>query len=278
MDQCASVVELTISCRNLPDMDVLSKSDPICVVFLKDPSLEVWKEIGRTEIIWDNLNPEFSKKITMTYMFEQRQLLKFELYDIDAESSDLDKHDFLGRLEVTLGEIVATAGLQHFERPLIGGPHSSKPSTIKVLAEEVSSCKEEYHFNFDAQRLPKRFFGQNSFFYEIHKSTEQSGFSLVYRSPTVKANKAQCEWPQITLNMYSLCNGDMDRNIKLTLRKYKSNGSHRIIGEANSTVRGMSESTKTGNKLTFNMGSSVLRLSQFSKGSHSSFLDFIRVG
>ena len=43
-----------------------------------------WNEFGRTETIWDNLNPEFATKFTMDYRFEIQQKLKFEVYDIDT--------------------------------------------------------------------------------------------------------------------------------------------------------------------------------------------------
>ena len=89
-------VEVTVSARNLLDMDVISKSDPMCVLFLKTFSSGEYKEVGRTEVIWNTLNPDFVKKFVLDYFFEQSQKLKFELYDIDSVSRDLSKHDFLG--------------------------------------------------------------------------------------------------------------------------------------------------------------------------------------
>lgn len=51
-----SRVELSISCTNLKDMDVFSKSDP--VVFLHEKRGQEWQKIGRTEVIDNNLNPK----------------------------------------------------------------------------------------------------------------------------------------------------------------------------------------------------------------------------
>ncbi|XP_062577655.1 copine-5-like [Saccostrea cucullata] len=110
----ATLVELSVSCRKLIDADVFSKSDPMCVLFTQDQSKN-WKEFGRTEIIWNNLNPDFVKKFVMHYYFEQSQKLKFEVYDVDSKSADLSKHDFLGRMECTLGEIVS-AGSKFMRR------------------------------------------------------------------------------------------------------------------------------------------------------------------
>lgn len=53
-DAC-SKVELSISCNNLKDMDVFSKSDP--VVFLYEKRGREWAKLGRTEVIDNNLNP-----------------------------------------------------------------------------------------------------------------------------------------------------------------------------------------------------------------------------
>lgn len=76
----SSRVQLTITCKNLVDADVFSKSDPMVVVFTNNSGH--WSEFGRTETIWDNLNPEFAKHFIMEYHFEMQQKLRFEVYDI----------------------------------------------------------------------------------------------------------------------------------------------------------------------------------------------------
>lgn len=54
-----SRMELSLSCAGLVDMDVFSKSDPMCVLFVKKSGN--WIEHGRTETIQDNLNPKVWK-------------------------------------------------------------------------------------------------------------------------------------------------------------------------------------------------------------------------
>ena len=48
-----STVELSVKCTDLADKDILSKSDPICVMFMQRNNQ--WFEVGRTEMIKDNL-------------------------------------------------------------------------------------------------------------------------------------------------------------------------------------------------------------------------------
>ena len=49
-------VELFISCTELKDMDVFSKTDPMGVLYVKQYGK--WREFGRTEVLQDTLNPK----------------------------------------------------------------------------------------------------------------------------------------------------------------------------------------------------------------------------
>ena len=77
-----SNVELSISCENLADLDLFSKSDPFCVLYMKDG--DRWMLVDKTETIDNTLNPIFEKKFLMQFRFEERQLLRFSVYDRDG--------------------------------------------------------------------------------------------------------------------------------------------------------------------------------------------------
>ena len=66
-------------------MDTFSKSDPFVVLYKLDPSNR-WRQIGKTEVIHDNLNPEWVKKILVDFHFEQTDRLKVEVYDSDDDT------------------------------------------------------------------------------------------------------------------------------------------------------------------------------------------------
>lgn len=70
-----SQIEMTISCRNLINTDVLSKSDPFCIISMKEPWQNKYYEIARTETIDDTLNPQWVKKILVSYSFGSCVLL-----------------------------------------------------------------------------------------------------------------------------------------------------------------------------------------------------------
>ena len=79
-------IELFISCRNLKDLDVFSKSDPKVKVFYSFQGKEV--KLGETEFLKNNLNPTFKKTFLLEYIFEMKQNLRFEVWDNDTDSAD----------------------------------------------------------------------------------------------------------------------------------------------------------------------------------------------
>merc|ERR1719456_446987 len=122
--QLRSKVEFYVSCRGLVNMDLLSKSDPFCVVYYRDTKTGVWSEMGRTETIMDNLNPDFTQQFVTDYFFEEVQVLRFDVYDLDSESSNLKDHDFIGTFETTLGHIMGSRGQTASGELVLTNPNS----------------------------------------------------------------------------------------------------------------------------------------------------------
>ena len=81
-------------------------SDPFCVLYIKDG--DSWILVDKTETIDNNRNPEFQKKFILAFKFEERQLLRFSVYDRDSDSQTLEDHDFIGMMEYSLGEMFVT--------------------------------------------------------------------------------------------------------------------------------------------------------------------------
>jgi len=255
----ASTVELSIRGKDLADLDLFSKSDPFCVVFVYDSKTRDWIILDRTEIIDNNLHPEWEKKFVMQYKFEERQLLKFEVYDSDDNSTNLDNHDFIGSLQCSLGEIVAAAG-KGYTKPLIGAGRSAsnKKQTLTIIAEEVIANKEVMSLVVGAKGLDaKDFFGfgKSDPFLTFSRAGEYNSYTVVHRSEVHKRN-LNPDFKPITLSVTTLCNADHQRPIKISVDDWNMNGSHNHIGEINTTVAelvefGVSASQKTPHVIPF---------------------------
>jgi len=229
-----SVLELSVRCEDLADMDVLSRSDPVCVLSLQQGS--AWLELGRTERIQDSLSPSWQKKFVVDYKFEERQRLRFAVYDVDSVSSQLEDHDFLGYVEVNLAEIVASQS-KGFSRKLSG-----RGGTIHILSEELSSNKEEVTFNFYAQKLDKKdFFGKSDPYLEVSRSTEAGQYAVVHRTEVVM-NNLNPQWKQFSLPVRTLCNGDYQRDLMFSVFDWDSDGDHDFIGSFHTNL----ETLKSG--------------------------------
>lgn len=292
IEQTTTLVELSISCQKLPDCDIVTKSDPQVFVYLLDVAGSDKKcEIGRTEVIQDDLNPKFAKKILMQYHFERMQNLRFEVYDIDPVGGN----DFLGALETTLAEIVASRS-STFKMPLVGGPRK-KPGYLIVEVEELTSCKQVVAFNVSATDLPPVLCGLFSPSVSIHiyRSSESGSFTIVHRSQAARPN-CNPKFKPFQLKLINLCNGDLDRTIRFELidnRFYME----KSLGYFETSINAMKETARGGNQnQLFNLikkqqssafkkqyasvstSSSNVIVSDFKLINQASFLDYIRAG
>uniref|UniRef100_A0AAR2JSL4 C2 domain-containing protein n=1 Tax=Pygocentrus nattereri TaxID=42514 RepID=A0AAR2JSL4_PYGNA len=193
--QCVTKVELTISCENLLDMDVGSKSDPLCVLHMHTSGNQ-WFEVDRTERVKNCLCPKFAKKFVIDYHFEVVQKLRFSLYDIDNKTIDLSDDDFLGELECTLGQVRQFAVY-----------------CSAISAEEIKDNRV-VNFEAEARKLDKKdFFGKSDPYLEFYRQME-TGWQLAHRTEVVK-NNLNPTWRPFRIPLQSLCGGDMEKPIKV---------------------------------------------------------------
>uniref|UniRef100_A0A8C2CY20 Copine 8 n=1 Tax=Cyprinus carpio TaxID=7962 RepID=A0A8C2CY20_CYPCA len=180
-----------------------------CVLYTQGIGSKEWREFGRTEVIDNTLNPDFVRKFILDYFFEERQNLKFDLYDVDSKSTNLSKHDFLGQIFCTLGEVVGSLG-GRMEKSL-GGIPGKKCGTIIVKAEELSNCRESVMMQFCGNKLDKKdFFGKSDPFLVFYRSNEDGTFTICHKTEVVK-NTLNPVWQAFKISVRALCNGDYDR-------------------------------------------------------------------
>ncbi|KAM4614577.1 copine-7 [Discoglossus pictus] len=284
---CVSKVELRVCCKNLLDRDTLNKSDP-CVVLLMQ-SQGQWMEVDRTEVIKSNLNPVFSKVFTVDYYFEEVQKLRFEAYDIHGHCSiGARDDDFLGGVEITLGQIVAqkriTKGLF-----LKYGKYAGK-STITVIAEEISGNNGYVELSFCARKLDdKDLFSKSDPFLEIYRINDDQSEQLVYRTEVIK-NNLNPVWEPFKVSLNSLCCCEEKRKLRCLVWDYDSRGKHDFIGEFYATFEEMQKGIG-GNKVQWDCvnpkykvkkrnykNSGVVILSDLKIHRVYSFLDYIMGG
>ncbi|KAK6153867.1 hypothetical protein DH2020_013506 [Rehmannia glutinosa] len=128
-----SQIELSLSAANLRDRDVLSKSDPMAVLYMKgrDGSLQ---ELGRTEVVLNSLSPRFRVYDVDT-----------QFHNVDVKVLKLEEQQFLGEASCTLSELVTklnrtlTLDLAHEEGSIPA--HIRKSGQLTIYAEESVASK-----------------------------------------------------------------------------------------------------------------------------------------
>lgn len=145
-------MQLFLSCRTLRDVDFIGVTDPQIHVYLrnkttvrnKDGSLktkgEPWTLVGSTELQKENLNPDFTKSITVPFFFEKHQYLKFVVVDGDNNN----KEKIIGRVKTELGRICG-APLQKYTETILKNKLDSKKKQgiLIVHADSVKHAEEE---------------------------------------------------------------------------------------------------------------------------------------
>ncbi|ETN18439.1 hypothetical protein PPTG_04043 [Phytophthora nicotianae INRA-310] len=231
-----SSVELSLSAKDLKDRDIISKSDPFAVLFVKSGS--GWTKLGKTEAKKDDLNPSWTKLFLVEYHFESVQHLKVEVYDQDSSSPDkLKDQDFIGGAEFTLGQLMGAPG-QSGSFLLTRGKSTSKhQGSLLVKAEEAKASSEAVRFRFSAASLANMdgMFSKSDPFLVLSRLREDGqSWTQVHRTETID-NNLNPNWRVFELPMQQLCNGDPKRPLSLQVFDEDRGGKSDLIGHVQTT-------------------------------------------
>ncbi|GMI84599.1 BONZAI 3 [Hibiscus trionum] len=286
-------VELSISASNLRDRDITSKSDPMAVLYVKkmDGMLE---ELGRTEVILNNLNPVWIQKINVAYQFEIVQNLVFHVYDVDTKYHNipvkalkLNEQDFLGETTCVLSEILTkrnrslTLNLHGKNGP--GG--SRKFGTLTVYAEETFLSRMAVEMKLRCTQLDnKDMFSKSDPFLRISRQTESGNYVPICKTEVIN-NDLNPVWRPLSLSMNQFAS--KDNPLLIECLDFNSNGNHILIGQLHKSVSELEKLHKdrSGANLVFpshrgqeKVLKGQLFVDQFIEKEQFSFLDYISSG
>ncbi|KAL7205039.1 hypothetical protein ACSBR2_018042 [Camellia fascicularis] len=235
-------IELSLSASKLLDRDIVSKSDPIAVVYIKkrDGALE---ELGRTEVIMNSLEPAWIEKINVAYQFEIVQQLVFHVYDVDTryhnlhvKTLKLKDQEFLGEASCAISEIV-TKQNQSLTLNLHNknGQRGLKSlGTLTVHAEETVASRNAVEITFRCSHLDnKDLFSKSDPFLRISRIVESGGSVPICKTEVVN-NNLNPIWKPISLTMQQF--GSKDNPLVIECFDFNSDGNHVLIGKLQKSV------------------------------------------
>ncbi|KAL9233272.1 hypothetical protein vseg_008293 [Gypsophila vaccaria] len=285
-------VELSLSATNLLDLDIVSKSDPMAIVYMKkrDGNLE---ELGRTEVILNNLNPSWIGKIPMAYQFEIVQPLVIHVYDIDTpyhnipvKALNLRDQDFIGEANCALSEIFTkrdrTIMLKLHNKNWKGAAkdvgmlhlHAEETVTSRNAAEIVFRCSNLSNVDLLSKSDP---------FLRISRKIESGGSVPICKTEVVN-NNLNPSWRPVCLTTQQF--SSKDNPLIVECFDFNSNGNHTLLGKLQTSISALQNLHRDKGGINFvkpqrgheKVLKGQLHVDEFHEKELYSFLDYISSG
>ena len=274
------ILNIHVSCKNLPKLDVTSQSDPMAVMYYMNEA-GAWIECARTEVIWNDPNPTFVQVFQAMYVFETDQPLKFAVYDVDSEKAALGDHDLIGWIETNVYNLAANTDRElKFDLKHSGHP-DRKCGEISLVPAQAEASRSVVSGTMKARKMKKmRTFSKNNPFFLLSKPSEAGKYLPVYRSETIR-RCYECTWRPFSLPMHTLCNGDMDTPLEITLMDNHENHPDVAFGRANASLRTLMEGAGqeiTAKTMDGKKVAGILKFSNMTVAAKPTFVDYLRSG
>eukprot|EP00768_Dysnectes_brevis_P002922 gnl/Dysnectes_brevis/2129_a2474_1371.p1 GENE.gnl/Dysnectes_brevis/2129_a2474_1371~~gnl/Dysnectes_brevis/2129_a2474_1371.p1 ORF type:complete len:534 (-),score=145.86 gnl/Dysnectes_brevis/2129_a2474_1371:46-1647(-) len=285
-----SDVEISLSVRDLPKLDLLSESDPFCVLFA-NTNTGAKAEVGRTEMKKNQDAAEFDTRFTVPYFFEVHQSFTVAVFDADSSTitGDLSRHDKIGEATFSLAELVVSRGSK-MEMNLQRGTKSGK---VTVIGEHKLKSNLLFEMQFAAKKLPKMdLFGKCDGYLKIYR-TRESGNPVLVAQTEVVPKDYNPVWQALRVPFSDLALSDEGTLLRIECYDHDAVGQHDKVGSLDTTVGQLREVARTkGEMLLIHPkkeavarrkgkaypGEGRVRLVTFREIRLPSFTDFLQAG
>ena len=259
-------LEIGIKCANLCLFDGETNLNPVCVMYRRYErnkskshnnvtSTIGWSEIGRTEKLASNKDPDWKRKIEFDYTFGENIQVKFEVYHTLDNSdwglqgcsgmdSGSNSQELIGKFETPLctlltsqeGKYSTSLALHGMSEDWIKTLGDTSLPKIHFETKEKNAIREIVRFELRAENLDDKDLMGKSDPYLIMSSQASNGqLTQVYKSEVIKDN-LNPKWRPFKVEMMKVCNGDYNKRIKIQVYDYDSIGSHDYIGHFVTTM------------------------------------------
>jgi len=266
-------VELYISARKLKNLDTFSKSDPQVRLFVQNKGQ--WVAAGKTEVIKDNLNPNFSTTFTLDFIFEIQQPLRFQVVDVDGPTS----FDEIGVVECPLGKIMGAKN-QTLILDIIGKGGKCNGKLV-IRGEKIGTSRNILYMQWAGVKLMNTdgWFDKSDPLLRFMKWRDGGEWLKVHETEVIM-NNLNPIWKAFEIRDDKLCGSDDSKPFKIECWDWEKSGKYQFIGEVQLTLSDL----KNGKK-EFDLSNSkkkkktgTLKLLSFSFIERPSFIDYIKGG
>jgi len=284
-------VGVFLSASGLPKMDVTSNTDAFAVLYLKGAT-GAYIKVGETVTVMDSREPAWATQFMIDYYFETVQEFKIKVFDHDgtAPNAQENKHELIGECVFKLSTVMCSPNLSvSCNLSLIAGSGAANRGQVNIRAEQVNvNVKDELLTDIICSKLQNKdgWFGKSDPFLRFMRVYEDGTWGLVHETKRVE-NDLNPKFLRLSIPIVSICNGDLDRPIRIDVWDHEDNGKHQAMGSVECSVRQLVQSggspfnvveaeKKKKDKGYVNSG--TLAIANCSIKTNPSFADFIMGG
>jgi hypothetical protein len=240
VDRLVEKIDLFLSAHELSKIHTFNLTDAFAVVYLHDRAKNILVKLGTTEIIRDNRSPTWTTVFTMDYLFESVQNVVIRVFQEEGgrPTSDENRHSMIGESNFRLSDLMCAPS----QKMSLTVRHSGRgeQGSLLVRAESKSNTRDLFCVQFAGQKLANKdgFFGRSDPYLVISRLNEDGSWTVVWKSIRIDNNLSP-KWAPVKIPMSLLCNGDIDRPLRIEIFDYDENSSHDTMGIVETSIRGM---------------------------------------
>jgi hypothetical protein len=237
----AEKVDLFVSGHGLANLHHGNVTDAFAVISMHDLKTNALRKLGTTEIIKDDPNPVWITNFTVDYEFEAVQNIFVRVYQEEGghPTSDENHHTLIGETFFRLSELIGSPG-QKLSLDVRHANRGKGQGSFLVRAESRAKTGDLFCVQFAGHKLANKdgFFGRSDPYLVVSRLNEDSTWTVIWKSIRIDNNLSP-KWAPVKIPMGLLCNGDIDRPLRIEIFDYDENSSHDTMGVVDTSIRGM---------------------------------------
>ncbi|GAX19852.1 hypothetical protein FisN_1Lh692 [Fistulifera solaris] len=194
--------------------------------------------LGKTEVIKNNLNPHWVKVFYIDYELGIPIKVAVNIFDEVTKGDNKG----MGSAVFDIGECLGARGNVKAKKLRKGG-------TVFLSARKAQgSGLMRLQLKGANLKNVEGMFSKSDPFFELSKKVSNAGgltWDNVHRSPVVK-NNLNPAWETTIIELSTLCDGDFDMPIQVSVFDHESSGKHKAMGKFETTVNGFIQAAKNG--------------------------------
>jgi hypothetical protein len=233
-------IQISIRATKLPNVAGAFKgtSDPFAVVTLLPNDRDSKPKIlGKTEVIKNSLDPDWTKTFFVDYELGTPVSILIKVFDEVRKGENKE----MGSGVFEMGAVLGSKGNSKAKQMKRGG-------TLFIRAQKSEgSGSLRLKLNGISLTNTEGFMKKSDPFYQFtRKDVGPRGteWNIVHRSDKIK-NSLNPKWQEETIDLSVLCGGNVDLPLRLSVLDYESNGRHVPMGDIETTVSELITSKST---------------------------------